>query len=70
METYPCPRPSRHGCGCPSSSAWCYGYLRAVREEFQSWLAQPGPEQDDREAAARKTAARSNMREREILSRF
>jgi hypothetical protein len=53
-----CPTPSRHGCGCPSASKRCYGAIRVVREEFNAWLAQPGPDQGDREVAARKTLER------------
>lgn len=71
ITKYPCPNPAkRGGCGCPSSSAWCFGYLRAIREEFQAELAKPGPTQGDRYAAAERVSARGNMRANEILQRF
>lgn len=70
FTNYPCPNPSRRGCGCPMSSVWCYGTLRAIREEFQSNLAQPGPEQGNREAAAERTSAGCFMTAAEILRRF
>jgi hypothetical protein len=43
IASYPCPHPSRSGaCGCPTSSARCYGAIRAVREEFNRNFEQGG----------------------------
>lgn len=75
IKKYPCPNPTRNGCGCPSYSSRCYGAIRAVREEFRSFLAQPGPDQGDRTKAAEKTMKKfgpdtKGWSTSEILSRF
>lgn len=77
MRESRCPNPTRGGCGCPRSESRCRGWVREVKEEFESWLAQPGPDQGDRMLAAIRTIEERHERGKnggwtaaEILRRF
>ena len=72
MNESKCPNKVRGGgCGCPKSESRCRGWVREVREEFQAFLAQPGPDQGDRVLAAYRVVEEyPSWTVQEVLRRF